>query len=166
MKLRTLQIGDLKIRVEWMNNPKVYSSMHFDVPVSLDNTICWFEKNQQNDNRSDVVFEEEGQIVAMGGLTNINRYTNKAELYVFVNPYLQRGGLGTQATKVLCKYGFEILNLDKIYLETNEDNCAAKRVYEKCGFKLEGVLRNEYKTHEGLLKSRLYYGILKGELNE
>jgi RimJ/RimL family protein N-acetyltransferase len=56
--------------------------------------------------------------------------------------------------------------LDKIYLETNEDNHAAKKVYEKCGFQLEGILRNEYKNQEGLLKSRLYYGMLKGELNE
>lgn len=166
MILRTLQIGDLKIRVDWMNNPKVYSSMHFDIPVSLDNTIRWFENNQKNDNRADVVFEEKGQLLAMGGLTNINRETNKAELYVFVNPNLQKGGFGTQATKLLCKYGFEDLKLDKIYLETNEDNHAAKKVYEKCGFQLEGILRNEYKNQEGLLKSRLYYGMLKGELNE
>lgn len=166
MILRRLQVEDLKTRVEWMNNPKVYSSMHFDIPVSLDNTIRWFENNQKNDNRADVVFEEKGQLLAMGGLTNINRETNKAELYVFVNPNLQKGGLGTQATKLLCKYGFENLYLDKIYLETNEDNHAAKRVYEKCGFQLEGILRNEYKNQKGFLKSRLYYGMLKGELNE
>ena len=166
MILRRLQVEDLKTRVEWMNNPKVYSSIHFDIPVSLDNTIRWFENNQKNDNRADVVFEEKGQLLAMGGLTNINRETNKAELYVFVNPNLQKGGLGTQATKLLCKYGFENLYLDKIYLETNEDNHAAKRVYEKCGFQLEGILRNEYKNQKGFLKSRLYYGMLKGELNE
>lgn len=166
MILRKLQVEDLKTRVEWMNNSKVYSNMHFDIPVLLDNTIRWFENNQKNDNRADVVFEENGQLLAMGGLTNINREANKAELYVFVNPNLQKGGFGTQATKLLCKYGFENLNLDKIYLETNEDNHAAKRVYEKCGFQLEGILRNEYKNQEGLLKSRLYYGILKGELNE
>ena len=166
MILRRLQIEDLKTRVEWMNHPKVYSSMHFDIPVSLDNTIRWFENNQKNDNRADVVFEEKGQLLAMGGLTNINREMNKAELYVFVNPNLQKGGFGTKATKLLCKYGFENLHLDKIYLETNEDNHAAKRVYEKCGFRLEGVLRNEYKNQEGFLKSRLYYGMLKGELNE
>lgn len=166
MILRKLELGDLHIRVDWMNNPKIYKSMHFDIPVWYDNTIRWFENNQQNENRADVVFIEDGQLLAMGGLTNINKGVGKAELYIFVNPHLQRGGIGTQATKLLCKYGFETLELNKIYLETNEDNFAAQRVYEKCGFQLEGILRQEYKTIDGILKNRLYYGLIKGELNE
>ncbi|MBQ8239750.1 MAG: GNAT family N-acetyltransferase [Bacteroides sp.] len=166
MIIRKLQLEDLDTRVEWMNNPKVYSSMHFDIPVLLDNTIKWFKNNLDKDNRIDVVFEEGGMLVAMGGLTNINKVINKAELYIFVNPNLQRGGIGTKATSLLCKYGFDELKLNKIFLETNEDNDAAKRVYEKCGFQLEGILREEYKTSGNIFKSRYYYGMLKGELNE
>lgn len=165
MTHRKLQVEDLKTRVEWMNNPKVYSTMHYDVPVLLENTIRWFENNQMNNNRADVVFEENGQLLAMGGLTNINRKTNKAELYVFVNPNLQKGGLGTQATKLLCKYGFDQLNLNKIYLETNEDNLIARRVYEKCGFQQEGNHREEYKTKNGEFIGRIYMGLLKKEFN-
>lgn len=166
MILRKLELSDLPKRVDWMNDPKVYKSMHFDIPILLDNTIRWFENNQKNENRADVVFLKDGQLLAMGGLTNINKVSSKAELYIFVNPHLQRGGIGTQATKLLCKYGFETLGLNKIYLETNEDNFAAQRVYEKCGFQLEGILRQEYKTNEGTWKNRLYYGLIKGELNE
>lgn len=166
MTLRELDLGDLQIRVEWMNNPKVYNSMHFDIPVRLDNTIRWFENNQSKENRVDVAFVEGDQLLAMGGLTNIDRDTSKAELYIFVNPHLQSGGIGTQATKLLCKYGFEVLELNKIYLETNEDNLAAQRVYKKCGFQLEGLLRQEYRTNQGIWRNRLYYGLIKGELNE
>lgn len=166
MIIRKLVKEDLTTRVEWMNNPKVYQSMHFEVPVSLDNTIKWFERNQENLNRADVVFEEGESIVAFGGLTGINREIDKAELYIFVNPVNQKTGVGTKATKLLCAFGFEELRLNKIYLETNEDNLAARRVYEKCGFKLEGMLREEYKTTDGRLLSRVYYGLLKGELCE
>ena len=56
--------------------------------------------------------------------------------------------------------------LQKIFLETNEDNYAARRVYEKCGFKLEGKHRNEYISADGQVMCRMYYGLLKGELNE
>ena len=166
MNARLLCEKDLPIRVEWMNNPKVYSSMHYEVPILLENTLNWFHKNVGNVGRADLVFEEDGQIVAMGGLTAINREVDKAELYVFVNPNLQRGGIGTKATNLLCKYGFEQLNLNKIYLETNEDNWAARRVYEKCGFRLEGVHRAECKNCNGDWQSRMYFGMLKGELNE
>lgn len=166
MIVRRLEKSDLQLRVDWMNNPKVYSTMHFSIPVLLDSTYKWFEGNIGNPNRADLAFEEEGQVVAFGGLTAINRDTNKAELYIFVNPNSQMAGIGTQATKLLCKYGFDVLELEKIYLETNEDNSVARHVYENCGFILEGKLRNEYKATDGTLMCRMYYGLLKGELNE
>lgn len=166
MKVRRLQERDLPIRVEWMNNPRVYSSMHYDIPILLDNTIRWFEKNVGNENRVDLVFEESDEVVAMGGLTNINHEINKAELYIFVNPNSQRAGIGTHATKLLCKYGFEQMGLNKIFLETNEDNYAARRVYEKCGFSLEGMHRAEYRDKDGNYLCRIYMGLLKGELND
>ena len=164
--VRRLTKEDLQLRVDWMNDIKVYRSMHFEVPVMLDNTIRWFENNSENPKRADLTFTENGETVAFGGLTGINREINKAELYVFVNPKAQRGGIGTRVTKALCRYGFEELGLQKIFLETNEDNYAARRVYEKCGFVLEGKHRNEYISAEGRVLCRMYYGLLKGELSE
>lgn len=166
MIARLLKPEDLQLRVNWMNHPHVYSSMHYAVPVIMENTIKWFENNIGNKKRADLTFVENGEIVAFGGLTEINRETNKAELYIFVNPEVQQKGIGTRATKELCKYGFDELELEKIYLLTNEDNVAAQRVYLKCGFVLEGKLRNEYINSEGRLMCRMYYGLLKGELNE
>ncbi len=166
MIVRRLEESDLQLRVSWMNNEKVYGSMHFVIPVVMENTIKWYHNNIGNDMRADLTFEEDGEIIAFGGLTGINREVNKAELYIFVNPNAQKGGIGTKATMLLCKYGFKELGLNKIYLETNEDNVAARRVYEKCGFKLEGVHREEYKTRDGVMLSRMYYGLLKSEFNE
>ncbi|PVZ14108.1 GNAT family N-acetyltransferase [Porphyromonas loveana] len=166
MIARRLEEQDLQLRVTWMNNPIVSNNMHFETPVMMENTIKWFQGNIGNEKRVDLVFEEEGRIVAFGGLTRINREINKAELYIFVNPESQKVGIGTRATKILCKYGFEKLGLNKIHLETNEDNKAAQNVYKKCGFKLEGILREEYCTNNGHMLSRMYYGLLRGELNE
>ena len=165
MELRRLTFEDLPIRVEWMNNPKIYSSMHFDLPVLLENTIKWFEKNRTNNQRSDVCFVENEEIVAFGGLTSIDNTLKKAELYIFVNPDSHKSGIGTQATKLLCQYGFEELGLHKIYLLTNENNLAAIKVYQKCGFVLEGRHRDEYLAEERYL-DRLYFGLLKTEFDE
>lgn len=164
MQIRELELDDLPVRVEWMNNPKVYSSMHFEVPILLDNTIRWFEKNKKNENRRDVVFLDENKIVAFGGLTSITRDTQMAELYIFVDPNLQHHGIGTAATTLLCQWGFSILGLRKIYLYTNEDNHSAIKAYGKCGFVLEGRHRLEYIDHTGEYKDRLYFGILKTDL--
>lgn len=165
MIIRRITLADLQDRVAWMNNPKVYKSMHFELPVLLENTVKWFENNKNNDKRADVCFEEGGILVAFGGLTTIDPVLKKAELYVFVYPNAQKSGIGTRATKLLCEYGFNELNLHKIYLLTNEDNIAAIRVYEKCGFVLEGRHRDEYLA-DGEYKDRLYFGLLKSDFEQ
>lgn len=163
MIFRHICEDDLPTRVSWMNHPKVYSSMHYEIPVQLDKTLIWFRQNQGSKNRVDIVFEEYGKLVAMGGLTGIDYLIGKAELYIFVDPFNQSSGIGTVATKELCKYGFETLGLNKIYLVTNESNIAAQKVYSKVGFKLEGCLRAETIV-AGQLEDRLYYGLFKDEL--
>lgn len=165
IKLRKLQENDLMTRVEWMNNPKVYKTMHFIPPISIENTMKWFEKNRWNNNRVDIVFDnEDGHRVAMGGLTNIDYSVRKAEFYIFVNPEMQRKGYGVNAAYQLCKYGFEILQLHKIYLYTNSSNLGARKTYEKIGFKLEGTLRDEMINNE-IFEDRLYYGLLAAEID-
>lgn len=165
MEIKKLKYKDLATRVNWMNNPKVYKNMHFQVPVTIENTLRWFENIQNNVNRLDFAFWENQELVAMGGLTGLDGDTLKAELYIFVNPTIQLKGIGTQATRLLCDYGFSNMGLNKIFLITNEDNIAAQKVYEKCGFVKEGQLRNEYKTSEGIFMDRIYYGLLKSEWN-
>ena len=163
MIIRRLEKGDLETRVEWMNNPLIYSSMHFEVPILMERTLQWYESNLTNDKRFDVTVLEDGEIVAFGGFTSINREIGKAETYLFASPFQLHKGIGTRAKKLICEFGFKELGLNKIYFITNEDNYASIRVNEKCGFKLEGRLRREYLTKDGEFKDRLYFGLLKEE---
>ena len=52
-------------------------------------------------------------------------------------------------TEKILKYGFEELNLHRIYLTVMKDNLPAIKTYEKCGFIQEGVLRDEYLRADG-----------------
>lgn len=163
MIIRKLEKTDLGERVAWMNCPEVYKTMHFTPPITLENTVSWYEHNQAVSTRCDMAFEDgNGQLVAMGGLTNIDYTTRKAEFYIFVNPARQRQGIGTEATKLLCQYGFDVLHLHKIYLFTNNSNFGARKTYEKVGFKLEGIHRDEM-IFDDKFDDRLYYGLLADE---
>lgn len=163
MRIRRLSEKDLQTRVEWMNDARVYRNMHFTPPILLDKTIDWYQKNLYNDKRQDVVFEaEDGSLLAMGGLTGIDYSVRKAEFYIFVNPNMLGKGIGTEATWLLCKYGFDVLQLHKIYLFTNASNIGASKTYQKVGFKLEGVLRDEMVNADNY-EDRLYYGLLSSD---
>lgn len=57
-------------------------------------------------------------------------------------------GYATEAIKLVLEHGFNRLNLRKISLGVVADNAAAKRVYEKLGFEVEGIKKEEC-FHDG-----------------
>lgn len=51
-------------------------------------------------------------------------------------------GIGFKATKEVLKFAFRDLNLHRVELEVFDYNPRAKSMYEKCGFKEEGIKRD------------------------
>ncbi len=52
-------------------------------------------------------------------------------------------GCASEATDFILRYGFETLNLNKVWLGVNEANNKAVNFYKKKGFSIEGKLREE-----------------------
>ena len=51
-------------------------------------------------------------------------------------------GIGTAACRALLRYAFDDLNLRRVHLHVLDTNVAAKRLYEKVGFRVQGVERD------------------------
>lgn len=51
-------------------------------------------------------------------------------------------GYATEAVRCLCRFAFTDLQIHRLYAEVVADNHASWRVLEKCGFQLEGALRD------------------------
>lgn len=82
--------------------------------------------------------------IGYAGLYEINSIARKAEYRILIGDRNFWGrGLGTEITELLTYYGFDYLNLHRIYLGFTADNIAAKRAYEKAGFKHEGILKDD-----------------------
>lgn len=113
MKIRNIEEQDLQARVDWMNDSRVNATLNIQLPVTIESTVNWYHRIQGNKTRRDFSFEKDGQLVAMGGFTDIDDKARKAELYIFVNPVLQGKGLGMESVRVMCQYGFEQMGLQK-----------------------------------------------------
>ena len=108
MRLRQLSENDLSIRVRWMNDARIYSTMHFTPPILLSNTIQWFDCNKNNNKRKDFVLETfEGKLLTMSGLTGLDENILKMESYIFVDPDTKTRGLGKKTIFLQCLYAFE-----------------------------------------------------------
>jgi RimJ/RimL family protein N-acetyltransferase len=60
--------------------------------------------------------------------------------------------------RLVVNYAFNQLGLRRIYLEVLADNASAIRLYEKCGFKVEGTLRRHV-FKDGKLKDVLIMAV-------
>ena len=71
-------------------------------------------------------------------------------------------GYAKEATKLLLSYCFLRLNMNRLYLRVYSDNIKAIKLYQKCGFKIEGTLR-EALFDSGTFKDLLVMSILRKE---
>lgn len=74
-------------------------------------------------------------------------------------------GYGTEAIKLLQEFAFNKLNLNKLELDVREFNKRGIRCYEKSGFKVEGIIRENY-YENGEYSNTVKMGILKREWDE
>ncbi|HOJ37456.1 MAG TPA: GNAT family protein [Ignavibacteriales bacterium] len=74
-------------------------------------------------------------------------------------------GYGTEATKLMLQYAFDVLNLNRVQLHAHVDNEKAVKAYLKCGFQIEGTLR-EAMYHNNKYCDFYVMGILRKEYYE
>ncbi|MGH9905645.1 MAG: GNAT family N-acetyltransferase, partial [Pyrinomonadaceae bacterium] len=76
-------------------------------------------------------------------LHSISAIHRSAELQIRIGQREDRGkGYGTEAVKLLLVHAYRDLNLHRVQVHVFSENVPAIRLYEKVGFKREGVLRN------------------------
>jgi len=71
-------------------------------------------------------------------------------------------GFGSDAMRLMLRYGFMELNLHRVSLTGYAYNPRGIRSYEKCGFKHEGRIR-EFLLRDGKRSDMLHMGILRSE---
>jgi len=71
-------------------------------------------------------------------------------------------GYTTEALRIFSAYLFELKPIPRLQLGTHADNIAARRVAEKCGYKLEGTLRRMFFAR-GAYADCVLYSLLRDE---
>ena len=161
--IRKFEASDIPNKVKWINDSRNNTFLHYDLPLEIENTRNWFEKNRHRTDRYDAVIDVDGQPVGLIGLLSIDQKNKKAEYYVTIGEQtFLRKGVANQASKLLLDFAFAELGLNRIYLYTETDNSAAIKSYEKIGFRREGLLKNDLFS-KGRFVDRYIYGISKDD---
>ena len=89
-----------------------------------------------------IIRKEDNIYIGHCRLHAINKTDKNAKLAIGLLGDFFGKGYGPDAIDCLLKFGFNKLKLHKIYLDVLEFNKRAIKAYKKCGFKIEGKLRD------------------------
>lgn len=121
---------------------------------NLTGTIAEFTKEQvrlgmakarDRHDRADwaIVAGEDGTVLGEVVLFELDEDSESMEFRIaLVGPAVFGRGYGTEASRLVRDFAFEQLGLHRLSLEVLDHNPRARRVYEKCGFVVEGIRRD------------------------
>jgi RimJ/RimL family protein N-acetyltransferase len=161
--LRAIEREDLPNYVEWLNDSRVLEYFGQVFPFSLAQEEMWYEGQLKDSSTCNFAIEFEGRHVGGAGFSNIDGRNSNAEVGLFVGiPELWDQGLGYDTLTMLVRFGFEEMNLHRIYLRVFAGNKRGIHLYEKVGFQHEGCWRQGEFRH-GHYHDLLWMSILRDE---
>jgi RimJ/RimL family protein N-acetyltransferase len=161
--LRAIEDDDLPRYIQWLNDPTVIEFFGQFQPMTLTQEQQWYEQMLQDDSVINFATEYNGQHIGGSGFCAIDRQNRNAEVGLFIGiTDLWDKGLGREVLEALVKYGFDELNLNRIYLRVFAENKRAVHLYEKVGFQHEGRWRQAEFRH-GRYHDMLWMSVLREE---
>lgn len=165
VRIRKFLKEDIPLKVKWINNPEINKYLHYNLPLEEEKTLQWYENNKNNTNRIDNTIEilEDDLYTPVGliGLLGVDNINKKAEFYICIGERNTQGkGIAEKASIQFINQCFKNTDLNKIYLYTEKANIAAQKLFEKVGFKKEGLLIEDLIYNEKKI-DRYVYGLLR-----
>jgi RimJ/RimL family protein N-acetyltransferase len=103
----------------------------------------------------------DGRLLGMVGLHA--RDASMREIGFWAAPWARDRGVMTDAARLVVRFGFDVLHLERIEWQAVVGNDASRRVAEKLGFRMEGTRRAGL-LHRGERLDAWVAGLLPGEL--
>ncbi len=163
INLRTIEEEDVEFIRDEFNNPAVWSGLSHSKPGNLEQKREFFEDVICDDEQIDLAICKEGEI--MGTVDLIPEEEGVYEIGIWLAEKFQSKGYGTEASEMIINYAFNELRCHKVTARAYSSNVGSQRVWEKLGFKQEGVQRKQI-FREGKFEDAVLYGVLEEEWEE
>jgi RimJ/RimL family protein N-acetyltransferase len=145
--LRAVEKSDLDVLKNWRNIPDFRKNFREVRELNSVNQEKWFEKinNSSNDFMFTIEDVDKKKMIGAGGLLYINWITRSADFSFYIgddNGYIEEK-YALNAATLLIEYGFNNLNMNKIWMELYEfDSKKIAFFQDNFNFRIDGRLRD------------------------
>jgi len=164
--LRALEPEDMEMLRDTVNDPEIERMVvGWSFPVSRAQQLEWYErvKKDRDHLRLAIEIKETGEAIGLATLGPIDWKNRKAFHGIKLKSDAPKGqGYATEAVFLIMKYAFEELQLNRLDGSILEYNVPSQRLYEKCGWKVEGRVRQSV-FKGNAFHDQITVGILRDE---
>lgn len=165
IRLRAKEPDDAEHFFRWINDPEVARYLAARYPMSMvqerdfvAGTVTYQEASFT------VVTLAEARPIGSVALRGARPEARSANLAIMIGEKEYWGrGYGADTMRTACRFGFESMNLHRIELEVFAEHTAARKLYERIGFREEGIRRDAHFKF-GRYFDAVMMSLLEGEL--
>jgi len=159
--LREPSLKDVDDIFEYASDMDVNTFMPWDVHKSKDETRDFLEKSNEIFKSSDnidwmIELKSEKKVVGAISIREWNDQNKCADVgYVLAKKYWKKG-ISTEALRIVIKYGFEKLDVNRVEAHCDEENIGSYKVMEKAAMKYEGTMRQKILVKNKFVNMKIY----------
>ena len=162
--LRAIEESDLEQLLAWRNDPRMRRFFREYRELNMTQQKSWFDAKVNSDPATRmfaIVDLETKELMGAAGLCYIDSINRNADfsIYLGIDDLYIDEDYAPDAGRVLLRYGFEELNLHKVWSEIYSIDKPKQQLFYELGFTREGVHRETHWT-EGQWVDSLFYGLL------
>ncbi|MFX1379482.1 MAG: GNAT family N-acetyltransferase [Promethearchaeota archaeon] len=166
INLCPLNMEHVNLYTKWSNDPDIRRYSRNIIPWTIDEIKKWSELEEDRV-KKEIAFEiwhrKDNKPIGTAGFSDINWPDRNANLFVGIGEIDYWGqNIAAEVSRLLLDYGFEELNLNKVYSRIFSPNKQSLRAAEKIGFKYEATLK-EHAYIEGKFVNELRFALFKKE---
>lgn len=164
-ELKKWDLEDSQDVAHYANNKKIAANLRnvFPYPYTLEDAEGYVRSCVENNEERQLcrAIVVDGHVAGSVGIfCQTDVYEKSAELGYWLAEEFWGNGIMTKAVKQLCREAFEKFDIIRIYAEPFAYNTGSRRVLEKAGFSLEGIMKKGvYKN--GQIYDYCMYALLK-----
>jgi RimJ/RimL family protein N-acetyltransferase len=169
--LRAVEINDLEYLKNWRNNAEFRKNFREVRELNSVDQDSWFNKinSSPNDFMFTIIRLEDNKPIGACGLLYVNWIIRSADFSFYIgieDYYIDNLGLAKESAELLIKYGFNNLNLNKIWMELYEFDTKKLDFFKNhFSFKIDGKLRDN-SFEEGRYFNSYIISLIQSEYNK
>ncbi len=147
--MRSVEPEDAKFLADLLNDQEVRDSLgayNLVFPTSVELEEKWIADAIKRSDQAVMILTKRatGKPLGLVVLSDMNLRNASAHLSIILERKSWDKGYGTEAVSGVLIHLFGKMNMHRVWLRVDQRNARAIRCYEKCGFRMDGTLREDH----------------------